>query len=515
MPQLLDAAGDPIAPTSDTRRAEMLKRLRAAYRDRLEARYDAAQTTTENERYWAQSDGMSAKAAGSPEVRRKLRERARYEVANDAYCAGMIQTKVIDTLGSVPRLSIQLPNTTAATEISQQFARWAMSIDLGAKLRVMYRAYLIDGESFLRRTIDKRRPENDVQLDYTLHEAEEVATPFPQTEGPDYLDGVYLDDNGRPVAYDLLNVHPGDSLGTRWFGESQLDATRYEAGDIMLHLYRVDRPGQIRGISHLTPALSLFAKRRRYALATVTAAETAASLSAVLYTDHSALTDAEIAVLEDDSFFDLPRGSMPVLPMGYKIGQLSAEHPTETYEMFSRELIQEIARCLGIPLIVALANSQNANYSSGRLDYQAYHQLIQVDRHWIISRVLNHIFEHWLEEAQSIPGYLPVEAYRDNLPRRWFWDPKPHVDPEKEANATLLLWEKGLALDEDHFLENLGRDPAEVYFALEQQNKRRKELGLPHPGQAEAMQREQAEAAAKTSQAQDRAKERRIQSNNG
>jgi len=45
----------------------------------LRARYDAAQTTVENARHWAMADGLSPDAAMTPDVRRTLRNRARYE----------------------------------------------------------------------------------------------------------------------------------------------------------------------------------------------------------------------------------------------------------------------------------------------------------------------------------------------------------------------------------------------------------------------------------------------------
>jgi hypothetical protein len=54
----------------------------------LRARYDAAQTTAENARHWAMADALSADSAASADVRKKLRERARYEVANNSYAKG-------------------------------------------------------------------------------------------------------------------------------------------------------------------------------------------------------------------------------------------------------------------------------------------------------------------------------------------------------------------------------------------------------------------------------------------
>jgi hypothetical protein len=53
----------------------------------VRGRYDAATTTEENRRHWANADLLSADAANNPRVRTILRSRARYEVANNSYTA--------------------------------------------------------------------------------------------------------------------------------------------------------------------------------------------------------------------------------------------------------------------------------------------------------------------------------------------------------------------------------------------------------------------------------------------
>ena len=50
----------------------------------IRARYDAAVTSDDNRRHWANADGLSANAANSSTVRRTLRNRARYETANNS-----------------------------------------------------------------------------------------------------------------------------------------------------------------------------------------------------------------------------------------------------------------------------------------------------------------------------------------------------------------------------------------------------------------------------------------------
>ena len=64
----------------------------------MRGRYDAAATTTDNRRHWANADGLSADAAASPDVRRTLRNRARYEVANNSYAKGIVLLRSSDTV---------------------------------------------------------------------------------------------------------------------------------------------------------------------------------------------------------------------------------------------------------------------------------------------------------------------------------------------------------------------------------------------------------------------------------
>ena len=72
----------------------------------LQARYDAAPTTHENRRHWANADHLSANAAANVDVRRILRSRARYEVANSSYAKGIVATLANYVVGAGPRLQM-------------------------------------------------------------------------------------------------------------------------------------------------------------------------------------------------------------------------------------------------------------------------------------------------------------------------------------------------------------------------------------------------------------------------
>lgn len=394
----------------------------------LRARYDAAQTTAGNARHWAMADALSADGAASADVRRKLRERARYEVANNSYAKGIVLTIANDCIGTGPRLQLLTEDSATNNRVESAFARWAKAVNLAEKLRTMRLAKATDGEAFAVLTANPT-VDSPVMLDVQLVEADRVASPVMSvlaTNGD--IDGISLDAWGNPRNYTILRQHPGDpgSL-TAW--KTQYDLV---PADAVVHWFRSDRPGQHRGIPEITPALPLFAQLRRYTLAVIAAAETAADFAAVLFTDSPA--NGEAQALEPMDVVELEKRMATVLPDGWKLGQVHAEQPTTSYAEFKREILNEIARCLNLPYNVAAGNSSGYNYASGRLDHQTYYKSIRVEQAHLAESVLDRIFAAWIDEAMLTPE-LSVLRQSRHVAHQWFFDGTEHVDPAKEANA--------------------------------------------------------------------------------
>jgi lambda family phage portal protein len=393
----------------------------------LRARYDAAATTDNNRRHWLFADGLSANAANSPEVRRTLRNRARYEVANNSYARGIVLTLANDVIGTGPRLQLLTENAAANRRIEREFVRWSQAVRLPEKLRTMRQACAEDGEAFAIFTSNERLP-GPIKLDLKLVEADQVTTPELKLHHSG-VDGIVFDEDGNPIEYDVLREHPGDT-SVVGFGQ---DYDRISAAS-MIHVFRVDRPGQARGIPELTPALPLFAMLRDYSLATLDAAKAAAYFAGIIYTDAPA--NGESDPVEPMDLIELERNALLTMPGGWKMGQLRAEHPSATYGEFKREILNEIARCLNMPFNIAAGNSSGYNYASGRLDHQTYFKSIRVEQSHIEAVVLDRILAAWFDEAVLIEGLLPSGLGPiAEWPHQWFWDGHEHVDPAKEANA--------------------------------------------------------------------------------
>lgn len=447
MAMLLDQYGSPI----DTRRMAAERRLARVRRqlDSLTASYDAAATTTENSKHWRFTDTLSAAAANSATVRKTLRQRSRYEILeNNSYGRGISYTLAHDTISTGPSLQILLPDVSASRMIEQRWRKWAKDVGLTEKLRTGRLAEIIDGETVMLRGTN-RRSKNLVKLDVRLIEAEQLATPGFADGLPNEVDGIKFDEWGQAIQYTVLRGHPGDLWPLHSWEADNVSP------DDLIHMFRCDRPGQKRGIPAFTPALPLFAQLRRYTLAVLLAAETAANFTAVLQTQAGAF-ESDTDGIEDLEPFDLlqiDRGMLTSLPRGWGMNQMKPEQPTTTYEMFRNALLNEIARCVHMPANKARADSSGYNYSSGRLDHQTYYEAIAVDRcRWEIE-ALDRILCWWLEEAMQLDGYLPAFEAEDELPHVWRWPPHRDVDQKELADVSISLIKAGLKTRSQFLIE--------------------------------------------------------------
>lgn len=452
----------------------------------LATKYDAALLTRENRRHWSLSDGYSADASMSPDVRRTLRNNSRYETSNNSYAKGLVLTIAFDTIGTGPRPQILTEDAAFNHHTEMAFASWSAEVRLAEKLRCMRMAKAIDGESFAI-LVTNPLLAGPVKLDLSLVEAERITSPLAEWDWHKMVDGVEVDEYDNPLLYYVLKYHPGDTHGTIEEFE------RVPAAD-MIHWYRFDRPEQHRGLPELTPALPLFAQLRRYTLAVLASAETAADFAAVIYTDSPAGGEATAATPFD--VVSLEKRMATTLPDGWKLGQLKAEQPTTNYPEFKREILGEIGRVLQVPINIVTGDSSQHNYASGRLDHQTYHRSIRVEQDHCSSVVLGRIFNSWYREyslatigkksgplvtrsAENFNGWYIEAKSRgtDSLPVKWFWDGFEHVDPSKEATAQeKRLTNRTTTLANEY--AKLGKDWEEELRQLAREKQLMKELDL-------------------------------------
>jgi len=429
------------------RRAELRQAAARRAFHRLRARYDAAETTADNKLHWANADDLSARAANSLPVRKTLRKRSRYETANNSYAAGMMLTLSNDIVGSGPRLQMKTADSEYNTFVEREFAAWQRDVRWGQKLRTMCVSKPRDGETFAKLTTNPRH-ESPVWLDFELIETDQVTTPA-LVPTPQHIDGIWFDEFSQPSFYDILDQHPGDQdQAPRNLVPKKIPA------ESVIHWFREDRPGQKRGIPETTPALPLYAQLRRYTLAVIAAAETAADFAAIVSSTADPRLDDDDPV-DPFSEIEITSRMLLTLPNKMQLQQLKAEQPTTTYGMFKQEILNEIARCLNMPYNVAAGNSSGYNYSSGRLDHQIYFRSIAITQIDCEAVVLDRLFREWYREAVLLKIARPLELRL--RPWSWSWDPAEDLDPTKSAAARLQDLQSG-ALSYQRLYGELGLD---------------------------------------------------------
>jgi capsid protein len=413
---------------------------------RLRARYDVAQTTTDNKNHWANADNLSARAANSLAVRRTLRTRSRYEVANNSYAAGMMLTLSNDIVGSGPRLQIQTPDSDYNSLVEREFAAWQRDVRFGQKLRTMCVSKPRDGEGIARLTSNPNH-ESPVWLDWELIETDQMTTPA-LVPTRDHVDGIWFDAYQQPKFYDILDQHPGDlDQAPMNLIPRQIPAAN------MIHWFREDRPGQKRGIPEIMSALPLFAQLRRYTLAVIAAAETAADFAAVISSQMDPDEGDDVAA--PFSELDISARMLLTLPNKMQLQQLKAEQPATTYGDFKHEILSEIGRVLCMPRNIILGDSSNYNYSSGRLDRQLYFKSIGITQVDCEATVLDRLFREWYREAVLLGIAEPIDLRL--RPWSWSWDPAEDLDPTKSARARVEALQSG-ALSYQRLFGELGLD---------------------------------------------------------
>jgi len=387
----------------------------------VEGRYDAAQTTDDNLRHWAAADSLSADAANSYGVRKRLRERARYETTNNSTLLGIVDTYTWDVVGQHgPRLQLLTPDVELNQEVEREWLRYGAKVGLGRKLRLLSRARVVDGEGFALFTTNERL-KYPVKLDIRLLECDRFHSPRAMLD-ENNVDGVILDKDGNAIRYEVLDSHP-EGVGYSAFQSYHEYDSRW-----VLHWFVPFRPEQHRGVPSILACLPLAAYQRRFTLAVLAAAETAADLSALLYTD--APPAGEAAEVEPMDTVEIERNVMVTVPAGWKMAQFQPQQPASTYREFKRENTTDMGRPLAMPRNIAAGDSSDYNFASGRLDHGTYFRGIGVVQADMGEQVLDPVLAEWLPEARAEFGWV----LEDEPDHEWLWQQREPIDP-REANA--------------------------------------------------------------------------------
>ena len=297
------------------------------------------------------------------------------------------------------------------------------------------------GEVFPRKHY---RPFGNSRVPFALEliEAERIADEFthPNQGGPTTRLGIELDPFGRPVAYFIRNIHPGE---LRFTADQTVKLERVPASDI-IHLRKVDRWPQTRGEPWLHAVVRKLNDMDGYSEAEIIAARSAASYMGMIETPDM---DNPIGEPQADGTqqLELSPGMIERLGPGEKFNAFMPNRPNTAFDAFMRAMLREVAAGIGVSYESLSRDYSQSNYSSSRLALLDDRDLWRVLQQWWIRSFREPLHREWMQAA-VLSGAIPsisVEQFALDperflavtwKPRGWSWvDPTKEVDAYKEA----------------------------------------------------------------------------------
>lgn len=301
-----------------------------------------------------------------------------------------------------------------------------------------------DGEVLIRRRY--RRPSDGYALNFQTQilEADFIndTVDGALSNGNTAVQGIEFDKIGRRVAYHLYEHHPGGRSGA-------LPRTVRVAAENIIHLYRVDRPGQVRGVSWFAPVITLLHELQKYQEGQVKRQEIAAMFAGVFTggTDREAITEA-VGELSAGAVLQLNDGE-----------ELDFTDPPQVngYGEFMDHTDRVIAAAMYTTFHAFKGDYTGANYTGGRMGRQDIDPVVKDFQHNLLIGVLCNGFGNWIAEALNDMDDLPVLA--DDM----VWTPpaRPVLDPTKDYPATEKAMRSGL-ISRRASIRSLGEDPVKV-----------------------------------------------------
>ncbi|MFH1157612.1 MAG: phage portal protein [Pseudomonadota bacterium] len=422
-----------------------------------------------------------------------LRARARQIVRSNPYASNAADSFVANAVGSGIKPSSLIEDTTLKDQIQKTWLDWTDYADADGLtdfygLQALAARALFDaGECFIR--FRPRRPEDglDVPLQLQLLEAEHL--PFNKTEipgnGNSIRCGIEFDAIGRRVAYHFYRRHPGDGTDQGNKG----DIVRVPASEV-LHIYRPLRPGQIRGVPWVSPALV-----KLYLLDQYDDAELDRKKVAALFAGFITKNAPEDNLLGESapdaagaSIAGLSPGTMQVLLPGEDIKFSSPADVGGSYELFQYRTLLAVAAALGVPYTNVTGDLKAANYSSIRAGTVEFRRRLEQFQHTtLIYQLCRPVWQRWLQAA-ALSGALALPGLTKNpgkyTPVKWITPKWEWVDPLKDRQAEKIAQECGWKAPSD-IIESEGYDVDETYRRIAADQQRIESLGirLGDPGQ--------------------------------
>lgn len=439
--------------------------------------------------WWAPTLGPNDSTLSSLSL---LRDRSRAAVRNDGYAAGIIEHLVSNIVGTGLKPQCLAEDRDFRKKLQALWTLWTDTSDADGTLdwygqqSQAVRCWLEAGEVFIRRR--ERRPEDGLVVPLQLQVLEPEMCPHdysginPKT-GNRIRAGIEFDRLGRRAAYYFYASRPGDMQD--W---NAGDLRRIPAESV-LHLFKPRRPGQMRGIPHLTPALLRLRELEQFDDAVLVRHKLANLFVAFL--KPAAAESSNIMPLTGEApgptengrpTLGLQPGIFQELAPGEEV-QFSEPPDTITgFADFIKHHLRAVGAATGVPYEVLTGDMDGMSDRLVRVILAEFRRRIQAEQHQSVAfQVCRPVWLWWMDLV-FLSGALPIPAdyLADSQPYakvKWMPQGWPYLQPVQDIEADEKAIRAGLTSRSAIVSEN-GDDAEVIDQEQADDNARADELGL-------------------------------------
>lgn len=255
--------------------------------------------------------------------------------------------------------------------------------------------------------------------------------------------GVEIDPYGKPVAYHMLLVHPGDSS---WNQRTAKERWRRVPADRIIHIYQRRRPGQTRGQPTAAAVVNPIKMLDGYREAETMGRRLMAAQGGFIETEMGAastidaLADGRETEDEDsDLIMNVEPGVIRSLKQGQKFKEFNPGGQVSDYQQFESQIKKDIAMGLGISVMSYGMETSGVSYSAGRTVTIEDRDFYKSYQRFLIDNGVEKIFAAWLSahsmaDIASFPPSRMAAVMDGHMFRGRGWD---WVDPAKDIKANV------------------------------------------------------------------------------
>ncbi|AMV30905.1 Phage portal protein, lambda family [Pirellula sp. SH-Sr6A] len=485
-----------VSPTAGLRRAQARKVLQRSYAG---AESNRLTSGTKPKNQSADQELMGPYGADA------MRAWARSMVRNNAYAWNVVDTIVSNVIGDGITLQsvYETKDGEDVEDVNESreklWAEWCEVADINgqltfAEIQVIAQREIVEAGEVLIRKIrtpgkEYRGITRPVPLALELIEADRLSlerdtykSSMARAEGNRVVRGIEVDQKGRPVAYWIYQQHPNSpySVGNQ--------VPERVPADEVIHLFRLDRIGQTRGVSWFAPVMSPMRDLGIYIDNELQASAVASCFGVVVKTNTPSRglqnpTGDESTDNNGNTLEYLEPGMVTRIGVEESIEVINPSRPNSAAEPWISLMLRGIAAGTGTNYEAVAKDFSNTSYSSSRTSKLEDRTRYKRWQNYMVWHLCQPVWDEFCNKAavvnaENFPTSSELlEDRRGVAPVEWQLPEQEWVDPAAEQTAAQQSIDRYMSTYQDE-LGSRGRSWRATFYQASKEKKLRMKLGL-------------------------------------